>query len=365
MDQYYTKYLKYKQKYLYLKKILGGNKFNLISFNILHPFEKVTNISFKNLLVNLEKNEEVRDKYLHITNDNDQKYVSLISDILALSDQKRFDRREAKILKLIDFYIKLGYVICLQEVSDITLDKLNSIYKNRIFFNIENDVLITKTPKGEFNNSRKEYRVTIIPDNYIIDYTNDFLLMNDNEKSQTKKNGVYTRICDVAGNIYHILNIHLHYTYDVPKINSLVPDILALMKPNELDKIIIAGDTNKSLSDLQKFNSDLMITGNSQDESNNTFLKQDTLPISPDHILTNFKGKIDIINDFEDSKIIYDELMMKNILDILLSYKDYLDAKIADRKIPIEESLVNKIYAEFNSTNNYLSDHKLISFNEE
>jgi hypothetical protein len=353
MEAYFKKYLKYKLKYLKMVNQIGSGKFSVLTFNILHPFEKVTNVTFKTLLKNLNKSDENRDKFLTLTKGGDDKFINNIGDVLALVDLKRFKQREDKIIEFIESYIKIGTIICLQEVNKETLARLKSQFKN-VIFNKEKDILITKTIKKNLDYSRDEYRVTIIPENYTIIKTNDLLLEFENNRTISKKNGVYVKIQDEAENIYHIINVHFHYLYSKDTINSKIDKIKKLVKIKEEEKLVIAGDTNKSLKDLDEFCDGLDLQANDQDETVNTFIMQSDISISPDHILSNFKGKIRIIETIEDKQIIYEEKMIIDVLDILLEYSNY--------KLPIDPSLVEKLYKKFTSYNKYFSDHKPLLF---
>jgi len=362
MEDYYQKYLKYKLKYLNLKNQKGGGRFSILTFNMLHPFEKVTNISFKTLLKNLNTIDKMREKYMNLTRGGDEKYINNIAEIISLADQKRFAYREGEILKFMDSYLKEGSVICLQEVNEETLKKLQSVLGDKVIYNTEDDLLITKTAKGQFNNSRKEYRVTILPDKITKLESCDFKLEFENDRNKSRKNAVYTKVQDEEENIYHILNVHFHYLYDVPKINQIGEELSKFLVIKEGEKLIIAGDTNKSLKELEIFNKILGLQSNQQDESINTFLVQPDISVTPDHILTNFEGEIEIIKEVNDKKIIYDENMIGEILDILIYHMGYFDAKYGNYKMPVDETIVNEVYEKLLSLNQYFSDHLPLYF---
>ena len=358
MEDYYQKYLKYKLKYLNLKKNQkGGERFCIMTFNILHPFEKVTNITFKTLLKNLNNSDETRSRFMDLTKGGDDKFINNISDILAIADLQRFKQREDKIIELIESQIKSGTIVCLQEVNEVTLARLKSQFKN-VIENKEKDVLIAKTPKGNFNNSRDEYRVTIIPESYKIIETSDLSLEFENDRTKSKKNGVYTKIKDEAENIYHIINVHFHYLYTKDLINSKIESIQKLAQIKEGEKLVITGDTNKSLEDLDVFCGELGLQANDQDEKVNTFIMQTDIPTSPDHILSNFKGELRIMETIGDKQIIYNERIIIDMLDILLGNLDYFEAKASNYKTPIKKELVDTLTERLLSFNKFFSDHK-------
>jgi endonuclease/exonuclease/phosphatase family metal-dependent hydrolase len=353
MEGYYKKYLKYKLKYLKVINQVGGGKFRVLTFNILHPFEKVTNVTFKTLLKNLNNSDETRDKFITLTKGGNDKFINNIGDILAQVDLKRFKQREDIIIEFIESYIKTGTIVCLQEVNKGTLARIKSQFKN-VISNKEKDILITKTTKKNLDYSRDEYRVSIIPENYKIIKTNDLLLEFENNRTISKKNGVYVKIQDEAENIYHIINVHFHYLYSKDTINSKIDKIKKLVSLKEDEKLVIIGDTNKSLKDLDEFCDGLDLQSNDQDETINTFIIQPDISTTPDHILSNFKGKIRIIETIEDKQIIYDENMIVDVFDILL--------ESSNSKLPIDLSLEDQLYKKFTTYNKYFSDHKPLLF---
>lgn len=362
MEDYYQKYLKYKLKYLKLKTQKGGGKFCILTFNILHPYEKVTNITFKTLLKNVIKSADgkIKDDFLSLTNGGDDKYINNIADVFALADLKRFIKRKETIIDFIETHIKNGTIVCLQEVNEYILKELQSKFKN-VISNKEKDLLISKTPRGNYNNSRDEYRVTIIPESYTILETSDLSLEFENDKTKSKKNAVYVKVQDETEQIYHVINVHFHYLYDKEIITSKVSEIQKLVKLKEGEKFVITGDTNKKLEDLEGFCTGLGLQSNEQDESINTFLIQEDIATAPDHILSNFKGELSIIEKINDKQIIYDETLIINLYDVLQENKGYFDYKAENFRAPIDESIVNKVFERF-TVDKYFSDHKPILF---
>jgi hypothetical protein len=386
MDKYYSKYLKYRQKYLELKKQFGGeNKLSLVSFNLLNPHEKVANISFKNifnLLLNVHDGTLISKIHQLLPVDNS--FLDFICEILALADQKRYvEQRLNNIKNFIERNLEKS-IIFLQEVDQFTLDKLNEKFNSiaDIVYNKEKDVLKFKRTDWKGNAkiddySRVEYRVIIVPKKlYNIIETSDLPLSLDDDKNTIQKNGVFVELENkINSTKYKLINLHIHYTFTTEIINSFIPIIKSTIKYDPSDKFIFGGDMNKKLSELYNLTTTFEFNNNNQDESIHTFIETSNITSCPDHILSkNISGKIDVITDFEGKQILYNvEMINIELINCLLenidSIKEWKDWKEKKSTIEFEklraDVLIDKLCRILSSSNNYISDHNPILFIED
>jgi len=104
---YLQKYFKYKKKYLYLKKIIGGNLFNDLYDKLIHIFKDI----------NKKQIQQLKKNILHIKGGSSIKYHLKKKDI-------RIDELET-LTNDIDVYIIL---------DDNQLNKENFLKKKRILY---------------------------------------------------------------------------------------------------------------------------------------------------------------------------------------------------------------------------------------
>ena len=379
-DKTYKYISKYKNKYLRLKNQLGGADsenditFSLLSFNILNPYEKVSNITFNNLVKLLIDSDETDTLFSKIYKliPPDNYILNTFCEIIALADKKRYvEQRLPSILDIISKYITKS-MIFLQEVDQYTLDKLKEIYNSshHIFYNQEPDKLINKFGSKSTDYSRVEYRVVIIPkDIYKVNTTKDIPFKIDNDKNTIQKNGVYVEIENISNNIiYKLLNVHFHYTFTPDLISSFIPIISSEIEYKPSDNFIIAGDTNKKLGELSSLISSFNLNINNQDESIPTFIKSTDLSQSPDHILgSNILGNIKIIQDDNDKKIMYDtNLINDDLITCLLHNKELINGATKEKKSIFDynkesaELLIDTLCKILSTSKNYISDHNPI-----
>lgn len=378
MDLYYKKYLKYKEKYLNLKKNLlqkgGENDFSLLSFNILSPHEKVSLITFRNIFNSIYYNSNELISKIHSLIPFDSNFLDIICETIALADKKRYEeKRIYNILDIINKYLHKS-VIFLQEVDQFTLDRLNLEYadKSYILYNQDNDILKFKRKDGIKDYSRIEYRVVIIPKElYTLIKTCDLPLVLENENAIIKKNGVFAEILDNRnGKTYKLINVHIHYTFTEKVINEFISIIKDTINYNKSDIFIFGGDTNKSLSELSNLISEFNFNSNNQDESIQTFIKSRDLTSSPDHVLTsNLDGKINIITKDDEKQILYDTNIINiDIINCLLNYIDLIkESKNRNKSIFEIDSvsanlLVDELCSILSENEKYISDHNPILF---
>jgi hypothetical protein len=386
MEKYYSKYLKYRQKYLQLKKQFGGeNKLSLVSFNILNPFEKVASITFKNIFnLILNVHDGTLISKIHQLLPVDNSFLDFICEILALADQKRYvEQRLNNIINIIERNLEKS-IIFLQEVDQFTLDKLKEKFNSvaNISFNNEKDVLKFKRTDWKGNAkiddySRVEYRVIIIPKKlYNIVQTADLPLNLDDEKITIQKNGVFVEIENkINSKKYKLLNLHMHYTFTNEIITSFIPIIKSTINYDSSDNFLLGGDMNKKLSDLYNLTSTFEFNNNNQDESKHTFIETSNITSCPDHLLSkNISGKIEVITDFDGKQILYNvEMINMELINCLLenidSIKEWKDWKEKKSTIEFEklraDVLIDKLCRILSSSNNYISDHNPILFIED
>lgn len=393
MDNYYSKYLKYKIKYLSLKKQLGGNDENIcvLSYNILNPFEKVSNISFKTLLKDLLNTDEESNKIFNqIISEKDNtkdKYTNGICEIIAIADKERYNERLNNILKFCKIYLEAGTIVCLQEINNNTLKKIKEEFSDSyiIISNTEEDRLysidrrikdrptlkeiistnITGNIRGFNNISRDELRVTIIPKNFELIKSNDIILKKISNEKIFRKNGVHTLIKDKTDNkYYNIINLHLHYSYETEEdfieiASILEKSIEEINKEIHQDKknIILAGDFNKNFATIKPIIEVLELENNGQNEDIKTFIQPNDIVPAPDHILSSMPGNFIVIDKIDGKEILYSNDIIKQILDIIMVYKDKILNKIDTNSIHLlDKEIIDEITHKLRSVN-YLSDH--------
>ena len=375
-------YLKYKNKYLKLKKLQklqkGGNpnKYTLYTFNIFNPSVYVTNMTFGN----------------YYNYHYEPKESSKINNRIAEIDKKRFKLfRKDALLDIIDTWHKTDKqsIICLQEVNEEIKKILETKYHNNIKSTSgDTNIVIKNYGKGEHgkgahgkgergkgargkgehgkgehgkgergkgehgngtyieNIEKKEYRVTIIGENLVFTDNSEIVMHNQ----LAHKNGLYTRIQNIINkeNI-DICNIHIHYKSTAIDIKKYCDNMIEKIGDT---KYIICGDFNKINTDpeFKIFTTNLKkINLKSIDYfTSNDFTAFDTKHST--EMKTALIDHIIIGNDINSSEIISPEILHKittdsQTFDIFYELKRLsciIDLKKSDDDILIDWLSLNK-----------------------
>jgi endonuclease/exonuclease/phosphatase family metal-dependent hydrolase len=235
MESFYELYLKYKLKYLNLKKNKQkGGKFDylidIVSFNVLNPDFNYSVYLFKNY------SEQIKQIYQNkITN----KELNLVIKNLVKIERKEFELyRKTKLLIIIKSWINAGQIVCLQEVNNQLLETLIKIYGTQL---ISTQDVTTLT-------NIDDHRLVIVPKSYQIVKT-DKLTFDNGLKV---KECLIVNIKDANNKEFVIFNLHIHWKSkesDYSKFAKLIKNYIELtyLKPIPF---IICGDFNSSINSL-------------------------------------------------------------------------------------------------------------------
>lgn len=135
-------------------------------------------------------------------------------------------------------------VVCLQEVNEPLLNLLIEVFgTDRLAHTSELDS-ITFISRGETRTElKKEYRVTILSENLILEETKDIELKN----SVAIKNGLLCKIILPNAKQIKIINLHMHWRSDFTDLDRFGKSMKL-----ELGYVpyIICGDFNKTMRDI-------------------------------------------------------------------------------------------------------------------
>ncbi len=273
---------------------------------------------------------------------------------LILNEKYRYDKI---ILPLILSFIKTeldtNNFVCLQEVNELTLQKIiNKFSLSQVYYTTETDYTIDQSNPNH-KNENKEFRVIIIPEKIIRSITKNSETKIEKteivlQTKKSRKNALMLKI--MIGNvILVIINVHLHWTLNNDDLVMVSEKIYGEIKKQFIDltkiKIIITGDFNKSIKKVENFviNS---LNKNTPIKFSNTYS-----PYIND--FTSHTTDIESVIPFD----IIDHILISNIkpngfTQIIKTINDH-DIFISNNKL-IDE-LTNNSYSQ-----NYWSDHKII-----
>ena len=346
---FYKKYMYYKNKYIKLKLEQNGgtdnssvdnssvnnSSVNIVSFNVLNEYQGTTMMTFKN-------NSDIITTKLLDNKPNKKQLNNIYKNLIQLEKREWELYRKNKILNLIDYFIKLNYIVCLQEVSENLLKELKNKYNKKLCY----------TSKLNDKNN-EDYRVTIFSDKYSLINTQSIIFDGVGLK---QKDCLLTILSDNKSNKFMVFNLHIYWKADQKHYSEFAKSILELVKNNKLP-FVICGDFNGTINHpflkifIEIINANSKINTNSSNYLNdftsiNTKSKNEYAWI--DHILTHgFKTlePTSTLNKINGYKIYYD---VKQIVEKLIEYKE---------KIIEKRGLENKMLKIFDNKK-WLSDHK-------
>lgn len=295
-----------------------SNTIDLVSFNVLNPQYNISLMTFKNY------SKYIKENSINKITDNNL-YDTLVQ--FGKIEEKEFKLyRKNKLLNLIQYFIELNKIVCLQEVNDDLLITLKDKFQNIVSTKQIND----------------DHRVVIVPFKYQIENHTELIFEND-----VKQKNCLTVNINLNNIKFIIFNLHIHWKSEPRHYKTYAKIIMKYLNKYNLP-FIICGDYNSEINDnsmqffIKQINKKYSILTNDLFYKNNfTSINTKSPPQTGwiDHFLTygfqvkkstTTKNKIYIYN------IYYDAL---KIIKLLLS--DMKNIKI------------------FNS-NKYISDHKPI-----
>lgn len=302
----------------------------IITFNVLNGDPSVSQMLFKN-------SNELKD-YCKKHDLSENKTARS----LGMLDYCYFSKyRIKKIIEFVKYYFDNGYIVLLQEVNKKLLDKLNELFEKYLYYTNGTDYCISSGSKS----SRVEYRVSIIPDTYIVKNTKCILFETDKSIKQQIKITISEK--DNEHINIDIFNLHLHHASNKEDIEKHAKIILENISS---DNVFVCGDYNCNIESAKfkifKNILDLIFYEDIREQKTHI----DFIGRKCSNEKFNRDTKTNVIHKFNDDEIFCD---LKKLFENLELLKFDVE-KLKDKKYMFTLDDINL----YKKCCEYISDHK-------